>query len=164
MGDTSDRRSDVNLDAGTIRIENNAVQVLRRPIEGPPKTKAGRRSMTLPPFVIDDLGDYLERQRGSKCVFGPSGERPLLAGDWRTNPWRRAVLVVELHPLRPHDLKHTGVALLALAGIDPSEISRRTGHSPVAFPYDQYGHLFPEINEQATEKGERVRAVTPIAD
>ncbi len=46
------RRSDVDLDAGTIRIENNAVQVLGRPLEGPPKTKAGRRSMTLPPSVL----------------------------------------------------------------------------------------------------------------
>ena len=29
-------------------------------------------------------------------------------------------LATELSPLRPHDLKHTGVALLALAGVDPS--------------------------------------------
>ena len=97
------RRTDVNLDAGTVRIENNAVQVLGRPIEGPPKTKAGRRSMTLPSSIIDDVGAHLERQPGTKFVFGPSGERPLLADDWRTHPWRRAVLAAELSPLRPHD-------------------------------------------------------------
>ncbi|MCU1488768.1 MAG: Phage integrase, partial [Acidimicrobiaceae bacterium] len=113
------RRSDVNLAAGSIRIENNAVQVLGRPIEGPPKTKAGRRSMTLPSSIIEDLGAHLDRQPGGKYVFGPSGERPLLADDWRTHPWRRAVLAAELSPLRPHDLKHTGVALLALAGSIP---------------------------------------------
>jgi integrase len=151
------RRSDVNFNSGTIRIENNAVQVLGRPIEGSPKTKAGRRSMTLPPSIIDDLGAHLERQPGSKYVFGPSGEWPLLADDWRTHPWRRAVLAAELSPLRPHDLKHTGVALLALAGVDPSEISRRAGHSSVAFTYDRYGHLFPEIDKQAAQKLECVR-------
>jgi integrase len=151
------RRSDVNLDAGTIRIENNAVQVLGRPIEGPPKTNAGRRSMTLPPSIIDDLGDHLDHQPGCKYVFGPSGERPLLADDWRTHPWRRAALATEVSPLRPHDLKHTGVALLALAGVDPSEIARRAGHSSVAFTYDRYGHLFPEIDKQAAQKLERVR-------
>jgi integrase len=75
------RRRDVDLNAGTIRIENNAVQVLGKPIEGPPKTRAGRRLMTLPPSVIDDLGAHLERQPGSKYVFSPSGERPLLADD-----------------------------------------------------------------------------------
>jgi integrase len=151
------RRSDINLDAGTIRIENNAVQVLGRPIEGPPKTKAGRRSMTLPSSVVDDLGAHLERQPGSKYVFGPSGQRPLLADDWRVRPWRRAVLATELGPLRPHDLKHTGVALLALAGVDPLEIARRAGHTSVAFTYDRYGHLFPEIDKQAAQKLERVR-------
>jgi integrase len=156
------RRIDVNLDAGTIRVENNAVQVLGRPLEGPPKTKAGRRSMTLPPSVIDDLGAHLDRQAGSKYVFGPSGERPLLADDWRIRYWRRAVLAAELSPLRPHDLKHTGVALLALAGVDPSEISRRAGHSSVAFTYDRYGHLFPEIDKQAAQKLERVRVIAAI--
>jgi integrase len=73
------------------------------------------------------------------------------------HPWRRAVLAAEVNPLRPHDLKHTGVALLALAGVDPSEISRRAGHSSVAFTYDRYGHLFPEIDKDAGDKLERVR-------
>lgn len=108
------------LDAGTIRIENNAVQVLGRPVEGPPKTRAARRSMTMPASIVEELAGHLDRQPGSKYVFGPSGERPLLADDWRTRPWGRAVLAAQLNPLRPHDLKHTGVALLALAGVDPS--------------------------------------------
>jgi hypothetical protein len=42
--------------------------------------------------------------------------------------------------------QHAGVALLALAGVDPSEISRRAGHFSVAFTYD-CGHLFPEIDK-----------------
>jgi integrase len=113
--------------------------------------------MTLPSSVVDDLGAHLERQPGSKYVFGPSGQRPLLADDWRLRPWRRAVLATELGPLRPHDLKHTGVALLALAGVDPLEIARRAGHTSVAFTYDRYGHLFPEIDKQAAQKLERVR-------
>ena len=151
------RRKDINLEVGTLRIENNAVQVLGRMVEGPPKTKAGRRSMTMPISVLDELGQHLDRQPGTTYVFGPSGERPLLADDWRTRWWRRAVEAAGLSPLRPHDLKHTGVALLALAGVDPSEIARRAGHSSVAFTYDRYGHLFPEIDKQAAKKLESVR-------
>ena len=153
------RRRDVDLDTGSIRIANSAVQVLGRPVEGPPKTRAGLRSMTLPPSVMKDLALHLDRQSGLTYVFGPSGDRPLLADDWRTRVWRRAVINAELSPLRPHDLKHTGVALLALAGVDPSEIARRAGHTSVSFTYDHYGHLFPEIDKQAGLKLERVRAV-----
>lgn len=40
------------------------------------------------------------------------------------------------------------VALLALAGVDPSEIARRVGHASVAFTYDRYGHLLPEVDKQ----------------
>jgi integrase len=71
--------------------------------------------------------------------------------------WQPAVDAAGLAPLRPHDLKHTGVALLAMAAVDPSEIARRAGHTSVAFTYDRYGHLFPEIDKLAATKLDRVR-------
>lgn len=52
-------------------------------------------------------------------------------------------------PHRAHNLKHTDVALLALAGVDPSENARRAGHSNMAFTYDRHGHLFPEIDTRS---------------
>lgn len=59
--------------------------------------------------------------------------------------------------LRAHDLKHTGVALLAAAGADPKEVSRRAGHSSVAFTYDRYGHLFPEADRTAAIRLDALR-------
>ncbi len=103
------RRVDQELEVGTIRIANNAVQVRGRVLEGPPKTKAGRRSMTLPDSIVSELRDHLVRQPGMTYVFGPSGERPLYASDFRRLSWRPAVRAADLEPLRPHDLKHTGV-------------------------------------------------------
>jgi hypothetical protein len=35
------------------------------------------------------------------------------------------------------------------------------GHTSVAFTYDWYGHLFPEIDKQAAQKLERVRSALP---
>ena len=46
---------------------------------------------------------------------------------------------------------------MAAAGEDPSEISRRAGHSSVAFTYDRYGHLFPEV-DRAGAKLDDLRA------
>ena len=157
------RRIDVDRGPGTIRVANNVVQVRGRAIQGPPKTKAGRRSMTLPASIAAELSDHLDRQAGSNYVFGPSGERPLFASDWRRQVWRKAVAAAGLEPLRPHDLKHTGVALLAAAGVDPSEIARRAGHSSVAFTYDRYGHLFPEVDKRAAEKLEEVRCLARLS-
>jgi integrase len=61
------------------------------------------------------------------------------------------------------DLKHSGVAFLAAAGVDPSEIARRAGHASLAFTYDRYGHLLPEVDKQAATKLEAVRAATRLA-
>jgi hypothetical protein len=46
--------------------------------------------------------------------------------------------------------------LLALAGVDPSEISRRTGQGSVAFTYDRSGHLFPEVDSGAEAELRRI--------
>jgi YD repeat-containing protein len=47
---------------------------------------------------------------------------------------------------------------LAAAGVDPSEIVRRAGHSSVAFTYDHYGHLLSEVDKQAAAKLDQLRA------
>jgi hypothetical protein len=52
----------------------------------------------------------------------------------------------------------TVVAFLAAAGVDPSEIVRRAGHSSVAFTYVHYGHLFPETDRDAAAKLDAIRA------
>jgi hypothetical protein len=57
----------------------------------------------------------------------------------------------------PRSLEHTGVAFLAEAGVDPSEIAGRAGHAEVAFTYDHNGHLLPEVNKGAATKLDRLR-------
>jgi len=154
--------SDVDVVAGTIRVANNVVEVAGKLHEGPPKTAAGRRSMRLPPSLIEELAAHLDRFSGATYVFATSDGEVLHAEDWRSLYWRPAVERAGLAPLRPHDLKHSGVAFLAVAGVDPSEIARRAGHASVAFTYDRYGHLLPEVDKQAASKLEAVRSATRL--
>jgi integrase len=143
------RRSDLDLAEGTLRVANNLVEVAGKLHEGPPKTAAGRRTMSLPASLVSELAHHLDHFAGPVYVFSTADGRPLHAEDWRRLHWRPAVEAGGLSPLRAHDLKHTGVAFLAAAGVDPSEIARRAGHASVAFTYDRYGHLLPEVDKQA---------------
>jgi integrase len=59
------RRIDLNLGTGRLRVANNLVEVAGRRYEGPPKTKAGRRSMTLPASVVADLRLHVARYGNS---------------------------------------------------------------------------------------------------
>jgi integrase len=150
-------RADIDPLAGTLKVANSLVEVHGRLVEGPPKTAAGRRTMTMPASVMDELADHIDRFASPTHVFcGPKGAH-LRSSEWRTTAWRRAVEAAKLAPLRPHDLKHTGVAFLAAAGVDPSEIARRVGHSSVALTYDHYGHLLPEVDKAAATKLDQLR-------
>jgi integrase len=151
------RRSDLDLHTGRLRVANNVVEVAGKLHEGPPKTKAGLRSMTLPPSIVAELRLHVARFGGSHYVFTTTSGGLLRAEEWRVNVWRPAVAAAGLAPLRPHDLKHTGVALLAAAGVDPMEIARRAGHSSGAFAFDRYGHLFPEADTGAAAKLDAIR-------
>lgn len=102
--------------------------------------------MPIPPSVAERLGDHLERfsQPGpDSLVFpGPDGGA-LRANAFRARHWRPAVRAAGLEPLRPHDLRHTAVALWIAAGASPKQIATWAGHTSVAVVLDRYGHLLP---------------------
>ena len=66
----------------------------------------------------------------------------LRTSNFRTKVRLPAVRAAGLEPLRPHDLRHTAVALWIAAGANPKEVAVRAGHTSVSFTLDRYGHLF----------------------
>lgn len=60
--------------------------------------------------------------------------------------------------MRPHDLRHTHVALLIAAGEDPYVISKRLGHTSIRTTYDVYVHLFEGRDREAAGALEEARA------
>ena len=97
------RRSDLDLHAGRLRVANNVVEVSSKLHEGPPKTKAGRRSMTLPPSIVAELQLHAARFGGSPYVFTSPKAELWHAEEWRATVWRPAVEAAGVAPLRPHD-------------------------------------------------------------
>ena len=66
---------------------------------------------------------------------------------WRRRFWLPATREAGLGHLRPHDLRHTAVALWIAAGANPKEVAVRAGHTSVSFTLDRYGHLYPGSEE-----------------
>ena len=75
-------------------------------------------------------------------VFTSDKGGTLRTSNFRAKVWLPAVRAAGLAPLRPHDLRHTAVALWIAAGANPKEVSVRAGHTSVSFTLDRYGHLF----------------------
>lgn len=77
-----------------------------------------------------------------------------------TNFYRRhfkpAVTRVGLPPdLRFHDLRHTYIALLIAQGAHPRSVMERAGHSSITVTLGTYGHLFPGLEADLTDKLDR---------
>ncbi|MGD0083565.1 MAG: site-specific integrase [Acidimicrobiales bacterium] len=153
------RRGRVDVLRNRIDVAEICVEVSGHITFGQPKTRAGRRSLTLPRSVMASLDDHLAAytpaEPGALVFTAPEGG-PLRVPAWRRRQWAPAVTAAGLTPLRPHDLRHTAVALWIASGANPLEVSRRAGHTSTSFTQDRYGHLFPEADSNLAERLERL--------
>jgi integrase len=148
------------LRAGKVRENGRRVEVTEIVVDveghlvlGPPKTKAGHRTVALPRVAADALAGHLKRNAlgPDDFVFPAPDGGPVRLNSWRRRFWLPAVRAAGLEPLRPHDLRHTAVALWIAAGANPNEIATRAGHSSVATVLDRYGHLLPGSEDRLND-------------
>jgi integrase len=133
-----------NVSGPTVRVVE---QLLRGPdgwYRQPPKSKAGVRAVTLPAHVADELAAHMIRWSTADLVFPNQYGRPI-GPSFRGNVWARACKRAGLE-VRPHDLRHTAVALAIAAGAHPKAVQARMGHGSIAVTLDRYGHLFPSAD------------------
>jgi len=129
---------------------------------GPPKTAAGRRSVSLPVGLAVMLREHVLRPEvaHSGLVFPtPLGE-PMRRSNFARRVWAPATKAVGLEGLRFHDLRHTAVALAISVGAHPKAIQERMGHSTVTVTLDRYGHLFDGLDERIADGLDEVLAAS----
>jgi integrase len=113
---------------GTVDIAEIVVEVHGQLYTGPPRTRAGRRSVGLPRVVVEELAAHLGPVGPADAyVFTAEKGGVLRTSNFRIKVWLPAVRAAGLAPLRPHDLRHTAVALWIAAGGNPKEVSVRAG-------------------------------------
>jgi integrase len=140
------RRSRIDMLRGVIDVADQVVEVEGRLSVGPLKTRAARRRVKLPCFVVEELAAHLAKAQG-ELVF-PSPEGGLLSRTrFRTRVWLPATRAAGLDGVRVHDLRHTAVSLWIATGANPKEVARRAGHTSVRTVFDVYGHLLPDSDD-----------------
>jgi integrase len=141
-----------------VRVDATLTEVHGRLVESEPKTKASRRSVSLPRPVAEQLGIHIGgfSEAGPEGIVFPAPDGgPLRLASWRRRFWQPAVRAAGLDGLRVHDLRHTAVALWIAAGANPKEVASRAGHTSVSFTLDRYGHLFEDSDDALTDRLER---------
>jgi integrase len=139
--------SDVDREAGTVRITRAWKRAGSGYELGPPKTKKSVRTINLPASVLDQL-DYT-----GEWLFTTTKGQPIRLYSWRSNVWSKSLAkaraqdpadpskaVLTKRP-RIHDLRHTCASWLIQAGVPLPVIQAHLGHESIKTTVDCYGHL-----------------------
>jgi integrase len=145
------RRGRVDVLRARVQVAEIVVEVRGHHHTGPPKTRAGRRSVPLPRFVAEELGAHVAGLEPGELVFPAPRGGLVRASLFRRRSWQPAVEAAGLTPLRLHDLRHTAVALWIAAGASPTEVAARAGHTSTVTVLDRYGHLLPGTEERVND-------------
>jgi len=126
------QRRDLDLDAGTIRVERSAVEVSgSRPALGPPKTDAGVRTVHVPREVLEYVADHLDRFTGPEpesLLFASSVGGPMRSGTLH-RAWNKTRTAHRLGAVHFHDVRHFHLTAYAGTGATQAEIMARGGQS-----------------------------------
>lgn len=138
------RWSDVDLDAGTIRILRSIGQSEDGEDEKATKTPKSKRTLPIVNGLRDDLLAQKERQ-GPSAVY-------VLGDDQGSEPVRLNRLTTRFRALaeragypkvRLHDLRHFYATMLIRSGMDIVQVCEFTGHSSPAILLKVYAHALP---------------------
>ena len=128
------QRRDIDLLHMTVEIQRTWTAVSGTPVVGPPKTKAGRRTIAVPSNVVPELELHLAHvdvDADSWLFAGANGE-PVYPSSL-TRIWSAARKAIGREDLHFHDLRHSGLTWAAATGASTAELMRRAGHkSPSA--------------------------------
>jgi integrase len=157
------RLGDFDPDARTIRIERAIEQTKAGLRIKAPKTKHGRRTISLPPTVVAELRAHIVKLQEMRLSLGMgrAGNDDLLFPRWdngqlRSPHWLTRKIAELMEALRfkgvtLHSLRHTHASQLIASGMDVLTISRRLGHGSPTITLTVYGHLFANTDARAAE-------------
>lgn len=127
-----------------------------RPVFGPPKSSASRRTVALPATLVDLLAEHVSEQHldlgsGDALVFTAPGGGPIRYANWRNRVWIPACEAADLPDIGFHSLRRASATALVFAGIDLKTAQTRLGHSDPRLTLSIYAQAVVEADRTAAE-------------
>ena len=155
------RRADVDLDAGVLHVTRAVSRTDEGLVADRPKSEAGVRDVTVPPFLLPDLAAHLlaHAQPGPDGLLFTAPGGGQLYQSCMFREWDRARTAAGRPDLRFHDLRHTGATWAAEEGATTKQLMRRLGHANPTMAM-LYQHATDrgdqQVAERLSERGARV--------
>lgn len=128
----------------------------------PVKSRPSRRTLPLPPRVVDAVRAHRAQQAEERLLLGPartdhglvfaaSTGEPLDASNIRRT-FKATLKRLGLRPVRIHDLRHGAATLLLEQGENLKQVSAVLGHSRIGTTGDIYRHYVETLDRRAAER------------
>ncbi len=159
----------VDLKRGQVTVERRADA---KGTIGPPKSRAGHRTIPLPPRVIAVLKAWKLAcpAHSAELVFPSEKGKPLSHRVLTLNlvdPVQVAAKVTM--PIEPpaepvarygmHAFRHAAASLWIEQGLNPKRVQTLMGHSSIQVTFDTYGHLFEQVEKDRQDASAIERAL-----
>ena len=155
----------VDLLHGRVTVAEQVAEVNGQLIPGPPKTEAGRRTVTLPAVAAVALAEHLASfaEPGPEGLVFPAPQGGYLRrSNFRRRWWVPATRAVGVEGLRVHDLRHSAATMALAAGANTRELMERMGHTSPAVAL-RYQHVMAGRDQAiATALDELVQAAANL--
>lgn len=149
------RAKRIDVRASTIDVvETRTLARDGTPTFGPPKSRAGRRTVPVPHFVMHELADDLATRAIAldDLVWTSRRGSPLGDANFRRRVWKPATEAAGLEGLRIHDLRHTCVAMWSRSLASPRAAAKWAGHSNPTLILSVYGGVFDDESEAVMQR------------
>ena len=159
--------SDIDLNTGVLRVRRASQRI---PHQGTQlvetKTARSRRTLVMPPIVINALCAHRGRQAVERLAAGgrlvdldlvfPSERGTLADGPNVTHRFHKLLKRADLPQMRFHDLRHACASLLLVQGVHPRVVMETLGHSQISLTMNTYSHVIPALQREAADRMEAV--------
>jgi integrase len=155
------RWSNVDLDGKIIKVREALEQTAAFGVRfKPPKSKAGKRDVTLPDVLIDALHAHRKAQLEFRmqCGAGRLPDDALVFATIEGQPlppnrtstaWGKFAKRIGMPEISFHSLRHTHASQLIDSGVDIVTISKRLGHAKPDITMRVYAHMFRKDDSRA---------------
>lgn len=160
------RWQDLDLSAGVLKVRHQLQRIETKLTLVEPKTERSRRTLVIPPSIVERLHDHANRQLAEKLWAGSKWvDNDLVFTNRYGAPLQARRVIEEFHKslhraglprIRFHDLRHSCATLLLIQGVSPRVVMDVLGHSEIAMTMDTYSHVVPELRREAADRMESV--------
>jgi integrase len=155
------RWQDIDLLAGTVVVEHQLQRLNGKLVLVPLKTRASRRTLSVPDVIIDRLRVHSQHQYDERVAAGSRWTETNLVftttsgtgldGPAVTKSFQRLLQRTGLERRRFHDLRHSCASLLLAQNVAPRVVMEILGHSQIALTMNTYSHVLPGLKKAAAE-------------